>query len=118
VGWISNRRSAATQQRADDLKIDFLHQDSGSKVVAAESMLTQAGVAWEEVCYIGDDVVDLGMLKRVGLGVAVSNAIEEVRARAAYVTRAAGGRGAVREVVEMILKAKQQWTGLIEHFLA
>src|SRR5262245_52322585 len=97
VGWISNRPSTATQQRAEELKVDFLHQGKGSKVEAAESILAQAGLEWESVCYVGDDVVDLGALKRAGTAVAVANAIEEAKKLADYVTQAEGGRGAVRE---------------------
>jgi 3-deoxy-D-manno-octulosonate 8-phosphate phosphatase (KDO 8-P phosphatase) len=116
VGWISNRPSQATTQRARDLKIDFLYQDNGSKVAAVEEILARATLGWDEVCYIGDDIVDLGVMKRVGVPVAVANAIEEARAKAAYVTRRPGGRGAVREVVELILKAQKKWTALVEEY--
>jgi 3-deoxy-D-manno-octulosonate 8-phosphate phosphatase (KDO 8-P phosphatase) len=116
VGWVSNRPSQATTQRARDLKIDFLHQDSGSKVAAVDGILAQTKLGWDQVCYVGDDIVDLGVMKRVGVAVAVANAIEEVRAQAAYVTRYPGGRGAVREVVELILKAQNKWLALIEEY--
>src|SRR5262249_51398634 len=61
VGWISNRPSSATQQRAADLKVDYLHQSMGSKVAAVETILAQSGVGWGDVCFVGDDVVDLGV---------------------------------------------------------
>jgi 3-deoxy-D-manno-octulosonate 8-phosphate phosphatase (KDO 8-P phosphatase) len=116
VGWISNRPSSATQQRAEELKIDHLFQGKGRKVEAVETLLGQAGLAWEDVCFMGDDIVDLGPLKRAGVAVAVANAIAEARALADYVTRAQGGQGAVREVVELILKAQNKWRRLIaEH---
>jgi 3-deoxy-D-manno-octulosonate 8-phosphate phosphatase (KDO 8-P phosphatase) len=116
VGWISNRPSTATQQRADELKIDFLHQAKGNKVKAIEGILAEAGLGWQEVCYMGDDVVDLGALKRAGVAIAVANAIEEAKALSHYVTRAEGGRGAVREVVRLILQAQNKWQRLVlEH---
>jgi 3-deoxy-D-manno-octulosonate 8-phosphate phosphatase (KDO 8-P phosphatase) len=118
VGWISARPSPATLQRAEDLKVDFLHQDSGSKVAAVEDILRQAGTGWEEVCYMGDDIVDLGVLKRAGVAVTVANAIPEAKALAGYVTLAAGGRGAVREVVHLILAAQHQWERLVEEYSA
>jgi len=116
VGWVSNRPSAVTKQRAEELKIDFLFQEKGNKVKAVELILQQSGAAWDEVCFMGDDVVDLGALKRAGVAVAVANAIPEAKAMAHYVTKARGGQGAVREVVIMILKAQKQWAKLIRHF--
>lgn len=116
VGWISNRPSTATQQRAEELKVDFLHQDKGSKVQAVEAILRDAKLKWEEACYVGDDVVDLGALQRAGVAVAVVNGIDEVKALADYVTRAEGGHGAVREVAELILKAQNKWRNLVLEF--
>ena len=118
VGWISNRPSPATALRAQELKIDFLHQQKGKKVDAIEGILGQTGSSWSEVCYMGDDVVDLAALKRAGVAVAVPNGNEEVRAMADYITKAPGGRGAVREVVELILKAQCKWSRLIEEYSA
>lgn len=118
VGWISNRPSTATQQRADELKIDFLHQDKGSKVEAVEAILSRAGMDWEDICYVGDDVVDLGALKRAGAAVAVANAIDEAKYLADYVTKAEGGQGAVREVVGLILRAQNKWERLVLEYSA
>jgi 3-deoxy-D-manno-octulosonate 8-phosphate phosphatase (KDO 8-P phosphatase) len=116
IGWVSSRPSAATVQRAEDLKIDFLQQVTGSKVAAVEALLTQTGLSWADVCYVGDDLVDLGPLKRAGAAVAVANAVTEAKALAHYVTKTAGGHGAVREVVEMILKAQNHWPRIVaEH---
>lgn len=116
VGWISARPSAATAQRAADLKVDFLHQSEESKVTAVEAILGKAGVTWAEVCYVGDDVVDLGALRRAGVAVAVANAIAEAKALAHHVTLAPGGNGAVREVADMILRAQGRWAGIIGKF--
>jgi 3-deoxy-D-manno-octulosonate 8-phosphate phosphatase (KDO 8-P phosphatase) len=116
VGWISSRPSPATTRRARELKIDFLRQEKGSKVSAVESLLAQTGFRWDEVCYVGDDIVDLGALKRAGVAVAVANGVAEARALADYVTRAGGGRGAVREVAELILKAQHKWARIVAEY--
>ena len=113
VGWISSRPSAATTRRARELKIDFLRQEKGSKVCVVERLLAQTGFRWEEVCYMGDDIVDLGVLERAGVTVAVANGVAEARAAADYVTLAGGGRGAVREVIELILKAQNKWRRIV-----
>lgn len=118
VGWVSHRASVATTRRAEDLKIDFLHQAPGSKVEAIEAMLAQASLTWEDVCFIGDDIVDLGALKRAGLAVTVGQGIAEAKALAHYVTRASAGHGAVREVAEMVLKAQDKWAALVAEYSA
>jgi 3-deoxy-D-manno-octulosonate 8-phosphate phosphatase (KDO 8-P phosphatase) len=115
VGWVSARPSLATQMRAKELKIDFLVQqgDKLSKTGAVEKLLAREKINWDEVCFVGDDVVDLGPLARAGFGVAVADARPEAKAAADFVTRAAGGRGAVREAVEMILQAQGNWEPVI-----
>jgi 3-deoxy-D-manno-octulosonate 8-phosphate phosphatase (KDO 8-P phosphatase) len=116
MGWISSRPSMATAQRAQELRIDFLHQEKGSKIEAVERILSQAALSWAEVCFIGDDLVDLAPIGRARVGVAVANAVAECKAAAALVTQAAGGHGAVREVIEMILKAQNKWESAIQHY--
>lgn len=118
VGWISNRASAATAERAEDLKVDFLFQKQGSKVAAAQDILGKTGLGWEDICYMGDDVVDLGLLKRAGVAITVPDAIDEVKALADYITTAHAGRGAVREVTRLILHAQGKWARLIREFSA
>ena len=115
VGWVSARPSAATEMRAKELKIDFLVQqgDKLSKTGAVEKLLALEKLDWSEVCFVGDDVVDLGPLARAGFGVAVADARPEVKAAADFVTSANGGRGAVREAVEMILQAQGKWEPVI-----
>jgi 3-deoxy-D-manno-octulosonate 8-phosphate phosphatase (KDO 8-P phosphatase) len=117
VGWISNRPSTATEQRAKELGIAFLVQHrGGNKVKAAEQILAQTGLTFAEVCYAGDDIVDLALLKRAGVAFSVPNGIEETRAIADYVTQARGGQGAVREMVELVLKAQGKWERIVrEH---
>ena len=116
VGWISRRPSRATQQRADDLKIDFLSQKDGGKVDAVEVILRQTGLNWSNVCYVGDDVVDIAVLERAGFAVAVADGVDEAKAAADYITRAPGGAGAVREIVTLILKAQNKWQRVLSKY--
>ena len=120
VGWVSARPSLATKMRADELKIDFLVQqnDSQGKSAAIEQLMAQEKLNWSDVCFVGDDIIDLGPLKRAGLSVAVGDADEDVKAAVHYVTKAAGGRGAVREAIEMILRAQNKWQPFLEHYAA
>lgn len=114
VGWISGRVSPATEQRAKELHIDFLHQGSDNKTLAGSEILQKTGLGWENVCYIGDDLVDLGMLRRAGLAVTVPHGMAEAKELAHYITETPGGHGAVREVIELILKAHGKWETIIE----
>lgn len=109
TGIITGRESAATTRRAGELGMDFVYQDRTVKVAAYEEIVRKARVREEEVAYIADDLPDLPVLARVGLRVAVANAVPEVKKAAHYVTANAGGDGAVREVVELILKAQGKW---------
>ncbi len=116
VAWVSNRPSPATTQRANDLKIEFLHQSDGNKVTAVEKILSEARLGWDEISYMGDDIVDLGALKRAGVAVTVPHAIPECQDLAHYVTELPGGEGAVRELAVMILQAQGKWDPLVRHF--
>jgi 3-deoxy-D-manno-octulosonate 8-phosphate phosphatase (KDO 8-P phosphatase) len=112
TGLITGRDSAATMRRAREVDMEFVYQGSAEKIVAYRKLLQRAGVAESEIAYVGDDLPDLPILERVGLGVAVANAVPEVKARAHYVTRTSGGSGAVREVVELLLRAQGKWKNL------
>jgi 3-deoxy-D-manno-octulosonate 8-phosphate phosphatase (KDO 8-P phosphatase) len=116
VGWVSRRPSSATRQRARDLKIDYLIQRDGGKVQVVEELLGKLGLNWPQVCYVGDDVVDVGVLRRCGFAVAVADAVAEARAAAHYITRAPGGNGAVREVGELILRAQGCWKSVVAQY--
>jgi 3-deoxy-D-manno-octulosonate 8-phosphate phosphatase (KDO 8-P phosphatase) len=118
IGWVSARPSPATKLRADELKIHFLVQqgDRTSKTGAIEELLTREKLSWSEVCFVGDDIVDLGPLKRAGLAVAVADGVAEAKAAAHFVTRAAGGHGSIREAIEMILRAQGKWAALVAHY--
>lgn len=118
IGWVSARPSAATTVRATELKVDFLIQQPGSKVQAIEQVLAAENVTWDEVCYLGDDIVDLGPLERAGVAVCVPPGHPEALARAHYVTELAGGQGAVREVIELILRAQGRWQRIVREYLA
>lgn len=116
VGWVSARPSDATSFRAKDLQIDFVHQSSTPKVQAIEDLLRETRLTWDQILYMGDDVVDLGALRRAGLAAAPADAIPEAKALAHFITVNPGGRGAVREAVELVLKAQGHWERIIEKF--
>jgi 3-deoxy-D-manno-octulosonate 8-phosphate phosphatase (KDO 8-P phosphatase) len=119
VVWLSGRHSEATALRARELKVDELLQVGGPhKLEALEAVLERRGLHWSEVAYVGDDLVDLRVLRKVGLPIAVANAVAEVRATAGYVTQAAGGHGAVREIVDALLKARGAWGDIMERYFS
>ncbi len=109
TGVISGRSSAAVVERARQLRMDYVYQGHLEKIPILEEILQRSGAAKEEVAYIGDDLTDIVVMKRVGFAAAVANARPEVKRAAQYVTQASGGRGAVREVVELILRAQGRW---------
>jgi 3-deoxy-D-manno-octulosonate 8-phosphate phosphatase (KDO 8-P phosphatase) len=115
-GILSGRKSSAVETRARDLGMSFVVQGHEDKVQAYADVLAQANVENAEVAYIGDDLNDIPLIVRSGLGVAVADAALETRERAHYVTKARGGFGAVREVVELILKSQGRWNDLIKSF--
>ena len=106
---ISARPSKVVAHRAKDLKIDKVYVGVYPKLSAYESMLKKFKVLDEEVCFIGDDLADLSIMRRCGVSMAVANAVLEVKQIADYVTVRPGGRGAVREAVELILQAQGHW---------
>jgi len=120
VGWVSARPSLATKLRAEELKIDFLVQqgDNMSKTAAIENLLAQKKLNWSDVCFVGDDIIDLGPLTRAGLAVAVGDAVAEAKAAAHFVTKAVGGRGAVREAIELILRTQEKWKPFLKFYSA
>jgi 3-deoxy-D-manno-octulosonate 8-phosphate phosphatase (KDO 8-P phosphatase) len=118
VAWVSGRHSEATALRAKELRISNLIQDSGArKLPAVEALLQQKGLAWDELAYMGDDLPDLPLLRRAGLAITVANACAEVKAIAGWTTRAPGGHGAVREVIEELLKARGEWDDAVTQYL-
>jgi 3-deoxy-D-manno-octulosonate 8-phosphate phosphatase (KDO 8-P phosphatase) len=118
VALISGRQSEPTQRRAEQLEIAHVFQDCHFKLPTLKQLLAELHLDAEQVAYIGDDLPDLPVIRFVGFGVAVANAVDEVKAQADYVTTRSGGDGAVREVVEMILKGSDRWQPLMERYLA
>lgn len=119
VVWVSGRASEATALRAAELRVDELLQVPGPRKAAAfEQVLQRHGIGWDEAAFVGDDLADLPILRRVGLPIAVANAVVEVKQVAAFVTHAAGGHGAVREVVEALLRARGEWSEILERYFA
>ncbi|HEX5105607.1 MAG TPA: HAD hydrolase family protein [Pirellulaceae bacterium] len=117
-GVLTARTSHIVKLRAGELGIDLVRQGFEDKLPVAQEILRERGLSPEQVCYIGDELTDLPVIRFVGLGVAVADAAEEVRAAAAHTTRTSGGHGAVRELVETILKAKGRWDDVIQRYLA
>jgi 3-deoxy-D-manno-octulosonate 8-phosphate phosphatase (KDO 8-P phosphatase) len=115
-GVISGRTSGALTRRAADLGIAFVRQGDSHKLKAFAEILQQAGCDENEVAFVGDDLPDIPLMQRAELAVAVADAVPEVLQAAHYVTQAAGGRGAVREVVELILKSQGRWNDLAEEY--
>jgi 3-deoxy-D-manno-octulosonate 8-phosphate phosphatase (KDO 8-P phosphatase) len=117
TGIITGRKSKIVERRAKELKVDFLSQGRFNKLPAYQKIVSENGLDHSEICYIGDDILDLVILNRVGFSVAVANAREEVKAECDYITVATGGNGAVREVVDMILKRQGKFNVLLESLI-
>jgi len=103
--------------RAGELELEIVRQAAGNKLDTLRQILDDLRIAPEEVCYLGDDLPDLPVVRAAGLGVAVADACRELRDAAHYVTQAKGGCGAVRETIEMILKAQQRWDEVIRAYM-
>jgi len=114
TGVITGRSSAALRRRCKELDVEFVYEKQGHKIAAYEDVLRKTGAKESEVAFLGDDLPDLTVMRRVGLSVAVANAAPEVRRAADYRTKAPGGKGAAREVVELILKSKGVWEEMID----
>lgn len=118
TGVISGRESPATVERARQVKMTYVYQGHIEKIPILEEILAKARIDRSEVAYAGDDLTDLVILRRVGLGIATANARAEVKRAAHYVTEARGGWGAIREVAELLLKAQNRWGEILKHYEA
>lgn len=116
VGWLSGRLSKSVAVRGKKLKVPVLYQGRLDKLTAAQNLCEKEGLKLSEVAYIGDDLIDLPLLTRVGWAVTVPYGRPEVKRAVHYVTQAPGGGGAFREVVEKILKAQGLWTKAVHQF--
>jgi len=116
IGIITGRQSEVVAFRARELAIDILYQGVKDKLVPFREILDNLGLGEEEVAYMGDDVVDLPILRRVGFAATVADAVPEVLPLVHYVTGKKGGRGAVREVCDLILKEGGHWEGVTARY--
>jgi 3-deoxy-D-manno-octulosonate 8-phosphate phosphatase (KDO 8-P phosphatase) len=116
TGLISGRNSPATVVRAQQCKFSYIYQGHIEKIPILEEILADAKIGGDQVAYIGDDLTDLVIMHRVGLGIATANARPEVKAASAHVTSASGGHGAVREVCELLLTAQGYWDELLRKY--
>jgi 3-deoxy-D-manno-octulosonate 8-phosphate phosphatase (KDO 8-P phosphatase) len=114
TGCITGRESPALARRANEMKMEFVYMKQPMKIPAYEEILQKAAVPESAVAYVGDDLPDLPVMKRVGFAVAVGDAVPEVKKAAHYTTTAHAGRGAIREAIEVILKAKGIWEEMID----
>lgn len=116
TGVISGRQSPATTERARQCKMSYVYQGHIEKIPILDEILADSGVDRNNVAYVGDDMTDIVIMRRVGIGIATANARDEVKRSAHLVTQARGGQGAVREVAEMILQAKGLWNQLLRKY--
>jgi 3-deoxy-D-manno-octulosonate 8-phosphate phosphatase (KDO 8-P phosphatase) len=117
VGFVSGRTSAAVEERAKDLGVPYVVQGADNKVAALREIMLKAGVREEETAFVGDDLNDLAVLRRVGFSAAPADAVPEVKTVVEHVTKAPGGKGCAREVAERVLKAQRRWNGIVERYL-
>lgn len=115
---ISARQSASVTRRASDLGIHYLHQGIHDKRIAFKTLLLETGIDAQDCGFAGDDVIDLPILTRVGFAASVPNAHHEVQKRVHYVTQAVGGRGAAREICDLILRAQNKYDACLASYLA
>jgi 3-deoxy-D-manno-octulosonate 8-phosphate phosphatase (KDO 8-P phosphatase) len=118
VAIVSGRLSKSTEIRARELGVDCYQEADAHKIPAMEALLAHRKVAWEEVAFVGDDIPDLAVLRRVGLPVAVANATRQVREMAAWVSTKRGGEGAVREFCDALLLARGKLTEVVERYVS
>ena len=117
VGWVTKRESQAVRIRSTDLRIDHVYQGQHYKVEALDAIVKDEGCTLDEIAYVGDDIIDLPVMRKVGLAIAVENARPEVKAMAHYTTEHSGGFGAGRDAIDFILKAKGVLAETIEKYL-
>lgn len=117
IAWVTGNVASAVSARAESLGVTDVCQGARYKSDAIDALAARYGLELGEIAYIGDDLNDLPAFERAGVSIAVANAADEVKARADVVTRRGGGHGAVREVVEMILKARGEWEAAVESYL-
>lgn len=115
-GIVTGRQLEAVRRRAADLWLDMVRLGVDDKLPAVDAIARELELSREQVCYIGDDLLDLATIQAVGLGVAVADAVEDVRRAAKYVTSVPGGQAPVREVIELILKNTGRWPEVMRRY--
>ena len=115
IGFVTGRSSAVVRHRAKDLGVSLVYQGVGNKLACYETIKRRQGLKDEAIAYVGDDLIDVPVLLKAGLAVAVADGWPELSSSADYVTAAAGGQGAVREIAELLLKAQRKWSRLTSH---
>jgi len=118
AGIVTGRSSHVVQLRAEELGIGIVRQGVDDKLEAAAAIVAECGLSWEQTAFMGDDLPDLPVVMRSGVGLAVADACPEVRAAAALVTGLPGGRGAVREAIERMLRARGSWEAIVARYAA
>ena len=116
IGIITGRTSEAVKKRVDELDIQILYQGQQDKIKIYEQIKNDLGLKDDQIAYIGDDLNDLKLLQKVGFSFTVNDACDEVKAEVDYTTKHPGGKAAVREVIELILKSQEKWQGLIQKY--
>lgn len=116
IAMVSGKKSRINKRRSKELQFDEIFQNAFDKLKVFEKLLKKYKLRPEEVCYIGDDLIDLPPMKRAGLAVAVKNAVAEVKSVAHLVTERSGGHGAVREAIDLILKNQGKWAQVTERY--
>jgi len=116
TGVISGRLSPATEERARQVKMSYVYQGHIEKIPNLEEILAKSGIQPEETAYAGDDLTDVVVMRRVGLAIATANARPEVKRAAHYITSVPGGRGAVREIGELLLQAQGLWSAILKKY--
>jgi 3-deoxy-D-manno-octulosonate 8-phosphate phosphatase (KDO 8-P phosphatase) len=117
VALISGRTSVPTERRAEQLQIEYVFQECHYKLPVVEKLAGQLGLSPANIAFIGDDLTDMPVMRYAGFAIAVANAVDEVKKYADYVTTRPGGSGAVREVIEYILKNSGKWQELMKRYL-
>ena len=117
IAFITGRTSSVLKSRADELGVDYLFQGSVEKIKALDSILEDSGLDASQVAYLGDDLIDIPVVERVGLGCSVADGVEELRDRAHLITNTRGGEGAARELIEFILKAQGLWDEVVSKYV-
>ncbi|WP_085991083.1 KdsC family phosphatase [Oceanobacillus senegalensis] len=115
---ITGRKSDAVTKRANELHIDHIYQGIHDKVKVLKELKKDLGIEWEEICYIGDDINDIPILDVVGFPCAPNNAVAIVKEHVTYTAKANGGEGAVREIIDHILSAQENYDAIIQDYLA